>query len=893
MADISKTVEIIFGGKNEVSKTVDEIGKSFGNLDGLVSKVTDPLAKIGKSVLETDAALAAMAIGGLAVAIKASGDFEESFDKVALRITGTSEQIGKFKGDVLTYAADSTRSLTDINAALAESIQRGTSYKDALAELSTAEHLAVATHSDLKSATILLSTTMNAYGASVSEAAHYGDVFTQGIRLGAGEIPALAGEMGKISGIAHAMGIPIETITAALAALGSYGVDSGTALAGLTRMLAGMLDPEKKAKDEANKLGISFSATAVQTKGLEGVLKDAYTATNGNAEAMKLLFGSVRGLNVAFDLAADSQGHFRDDLALTRNATGVMQKSYEEFVNDFGNVNQRLENSFKVTLVSIGDKLMPEYGKVAGALGDLMKGIKVGIDSGAFDPLFQYLDQVGGSLAEWIKGVAAAFPEALKGLDFTQLIAAFNDLGRAINAYFGGLDLTKANDLGSAMQTLIDMITGIIRITTGMADAFRPFATVIGEFFKSLAAGGPETQETMGKILALSMAIQSAGLGLVAAILAIDEFRISMTGLFNTVAGGSQVMWNGFQILLTGIKGMVIIVGGLFVELLDKLTFGLMPGLDSMKSKLTEWGSTLGPAFEKDGTEAAQGLSRLATGLYQIGIESGTSKDKAAELRKGLLDLPAVTAPVIKVTGAEDSARSAADVKKNLSELPDLRKIGIQVLADGTAVEKANKLITEYFPDGRVLITNVGTAADETGLIKTQKKIDDAIPKEKQVEILAKLDETKIKTQSEEIQKAIEWKAKLDIANVEANAKIVEATFKSIDNTITSTGTTLTSMMGNYAELSGSGKGGTSFIEQQISDENRRRDEALVMQKSLTEAEVANIKARTEAIGRGESIIKIDGTGLAPHLEAFMFAVLAAIQVRVNQDYGDFLVGVK
>jgi hypothetical protein len=173
----------------------------------------------------------------------------------------------------------------------------------------------------------------------------------------------------------------------------------------------------------------------------------------------------------------------------------------------------------------------------------------------------------------------------------------------------------------------------------------------------------------------------------------------------------------------------------------------------------------------------------------------------------------------------------------------------------------------------------------------TQKKIDDAFPKEKQIDIQAKRDEAKIKVDADTIQKAIEWKAKLDIANVEANTKIIEASFKSIDNTITSTGTTLSSFMGVLNESGG--KGTTSFIEQQIEEEGRRRDATLAEQKLLLDAEIANIKARTEAMNRGDSIIKIDGTGLAPHLEAFMFAILTSIQIRVNQDYGDFLLGVK
>ncbi len=40
-------------------------------------------------------------------------------------------------------------------------------------------------------------------------------------------------------------------------------------------------------------------------------------------------------------------------------------------------------------------------------------------------------------------------------------------------------------------------------------------------------------------------------------------------------------------------------------------------------------------------------------------------------------------------------------------------------------------------------------------------------------------------------------------------------------------------------------------------------------------------------------MIKVDGTGLQPHLEAFMFEILNAIQVRANAEGANFLVGLK
>jgi len=48
----------------------------------------------------------------------------------------------------------------------------------------------------------------------------------------------------------------------------------------------------------------------------------------------------------------------------------------------------------------------------------------------------------------------------------------------------------------------------------------------------------------------------------------------------------------------------------------------------------------------------------------------------------------------------------------------------------------------------------------------------------------------------------------------------------------------------------------------------------------------------TKALASGDAIIKIDGAGLQPHLEAFMWEILKAVQVRANRDGLAFLLGV-
>lgn len=95
MADLAKTVEIVFGGKNDLSRTIRSIEKDLKN------NITEPLSGAAEKVLALDAALMAMAVGGMAYAIKTAGKFSGSFGEITTLIKDTGQPIDQFRKDIL------------------------------------------------------------------------------------------------------------------------------------------------------------------------------------------------------------------------------------------------------------------------------------------------------------------------------------------------------------------------------------------------------------------------------------------------------------------------------------------------------------------------------------------------------------------------------------------------------------------------------------------------------------------------------------------------------------------------------------------------------------------------------------------------------------------------
>jgi hypothetical protein len=138
--------------------------------------------------------------------------------------------------------------------------------------------------------------------------------------------------------------------------------------------------------------------------------------------------------------------------------------------------------------------------------------------------------------------------------------------------------------------------------------------------------------------------------------------------------------------------------------------------------------------------------------------------------------------------------------------------------------------------------------------------------------------------------KLIEQQTAVSVAQIQADAQKITAAFSSINTSITSTGDVLGKLYGmfgnqnlSFSEL--------SKINDQIEKENALREKSFALQSKLIEATIKEIELRTKAFANGDALIKIDGAGLQPHLEAFMWEILRTLQTRVNADGLKLLLG--
>lgn len=269
--------------------------------------------------------------------------------------------------------------------------------------------------------------------------------------------------------------------------------------------------------------------------------------------------------------------------------------------------------------------------------------------------------------------------------------------------------------------------------------------------------------------------------------------------------------------------------------------------------------------------------------LKRLGVDNKKTSDGIRELSKDLEDL-------------------ARNPKSNGEEFSQAFNNALKKVQNAEQLDILRKSLESLFKDGKVSAETYDAALK--ALTTTNDKLTGATEKQAKA-AKQQADETKRaedaaqkmrleleKIASNERLKGLELRIKLNIAELEAQTKQVEAAFESINTTVNSTGDLLGDLFGLFKDYDSLSFGAIREVKAQIDTENARRQEALNLQKQLIEAQVAQLRAQTRSLEKGDSLIKVDGAGLQPHLEAFMFEILRTIQVRVNQDGLKLLLGV-
>ena len=900
MADAQKTIDLIFNG---IDKTGAATMAALGNASkftGSLQNATQPIADFTLGAVKLEAGLLAAGLAMTVFATKTAGDFEQSFAQISTLFDASDKDLAKFKDDIKDYAAASGVSMEDITKSLAAAIGAGVDYTDSLGLMAVAEKLSVATKGDMQATTEVLVGTMNAYGIATKDAGALADLMFQIVKDGKIEMNDLAASLANVTPIAAAAGIGMKEVGAAIAVLTASGMAPSTAIDALKSAISNIIKPSEQATKLAGELGIEFNAAALKSKGLEGVLKDVAKATGGSADKMALLFGDVTGLASVLTLTGPQAKKFGETIESMGNSAGSVATAYAKMAGGMDVSLQKVTNAFTGLMLAIGTPLLDEFGGIATAIANIFTALSASVKDGGMKDLVSYIEGVFKDIQSSLETVAKNLPAALASADFSGFKGGIDAVITAMKSLFGSIDLTTVDGLKTAIETVGAAFLGLSKYTAGVIEAFEPLFTLLVDVGKGAKDADLSFLEFAGNIGGIATQLNVV-LPLFTALLGLLTVKSGL-GLISEFKGLVTIL----PTLATALTGAGVALTTYFAA--DKV-------IDLVKA-LAQWKDANGKLTQsqEDATaiNAKAGLS-LDGFAKSTGIAAKSIDEALALVKDGTVVWDAASSSYKKAGDAMAGAGTAASTAQ-----ADFRKSEITLQNSAAASEKAadatgklgiaQKDLSTYTLKtvpiidsltGKVIgyeqqlvkaeggTVKLGKASDATGkdLAKVAKET------EKAKDATEKWNQEVAKMAFQEKLKLIESQSKIMTATIEADAKKTVAAFESIAKGIESTGDVLASLFGNMKDF-----GKLSYFEQnkvskQIDKENDHRDKAFKLQKELTEAQIRQMNAQTDALMKGDGLIKIDGAGLKPHLEAFMWEILKAIQVKVNKDGLKLLLG--
>ena len=878
MADITRTIEILFKGSNQVGTVISSVNSDLDAMNFSVAAATQPLADLSAAVVKLDAALAAMASAGLAFAYNESSKLQSAFTELKKVVGDNDEALAEAKATAKDLSGVYGESAASVLESTANYVQAGFSVEESMQLARIGMDLVIAGGVQASQSSEILIATLKGFKAPAEDAGRLLDILNEVSNQYATDIEQLGVGMAGISPIARTMGFTFEETAGILTPVIEIFRSGDEAAVALKTGLLKLLDDSKPVQEALESIGVSQRDANGELRSGKDILFDVATAFQDLDQNQKLFVTQqLVGIEQSARMVEvfDGLSKSTEITAVAMNAAGSAAKEVAARLQDPEVAVNRLVESIKNLASAVGDEFQQSGTDVINGFTDIFAAVEKAVGAGTFDPILDSLNDFLGSVADNLQAVASNIPEALSDVDFSGFVDSLESLKDTIAGLFDGIDFNDPESLAQAIQKVVDTIESLVNFSEGMANVFVEVAGYIGslvDWFNSLDA---ETKQTAGTITAIG-AVISALTG------PIGSLTAAFSGIGNAMnaLAASQVANLAKSLIGTGGLSAAFTT---VIPLAASFAGGFAIG-DLIRAAV--------PAVD-DLTQSFFGLVDKYTGLIGVEEEHQRVQQEAVAVEerwKQVMEQRAAAAEEASAKDSEyflsiiDAAEDAGSWTDYLTE--SMRKLGILVeepkkvsIDTQDAVEKLQTL--EYYRESTGTWETIKVPVDTSAVDKAKEEIEE-IPAVKRLEIETDLEIAKVKSQAETAQAALKLKAEVDIAEIEAAAEVTKSVAKNISEMFADTGDTLTdllSMFGNDTTIAQD-----NAIYRAISEEQENRKKLLEQQQALSDAQVAYLKEKTERLKSGESLITVNGDGLQPHLEYIMWELFEAIQIRATQE---------
>ena len=882
MADAQRSIDIII---NAIDKTQAGIGSSINNIDSFAGKLEQsvkPISDITNSAIKLEAALLATGAAMTTFAVVKAAEFETALVDLQ-KVLSEGENIDAFADAALNLSEAYGQSSVEVLSSVANFKQAGFTAEEAGLLTKSAFDLVISGGVEAATASEGLVASIKGFGAAAGDSTAIVDLFNEvSNNFGASASQLLEG-FSQLSPVASAAGLSLEETVGIMTPVIEVFQSGSEAATGLKTSFLNLISDNKKVTDTLTALGVSQKDVNGELRSARDIYFDVAEAFQGLTSEQQLFYaGQIAGKNqvAKFTAALNGLATTNEIAGDSFNYVGSAQAEVDAQLDTLASKYEQLGVKIDNALIKVGNPLVDSYKGIVDALGAVFQALGQGVEeSDQVAGQFDFLNQIFGSFQQTLLTIAENLPAALDQADLSGFSDGIQEVIDGIDALLGDTDLTSVDGIVTVIETLGGAFEGLGTFVGSALESWEPLIDLLSD---GIEGGGltddlKEIIETAGTI---GGAAQQVTL-LTGAIQGVLPSLESLVQLF--VAGqllrGVTNVSDGIKgkliPALTGPTGLLVAAGATGVALgnfLNKFTE------DATGTSASDWLADQFWAIDQ-----FFGITETST---QALIENAEAQERVGDSSGQLASAANEAADAIdKVNeGAEENTRQIFNFSTGLFEtVPAIEQVAQTV--DGFAVGPMAVLNAQLEWSERAAAEARGEytkGAEE--LSKTAKAA------QKTEQELKKMDEAAAKIAVQERIALIEAQAQITSTAIEADAEKIKAAFEAIGISVGSTGDAISSLYGLLGDGNIS-KFDKLDIKAQIEDEAEARARLLDLQYKQTEQQIRESELRLAALEDGGALITINGDGLAPHLEAFMWEVLSAIQVRASNEGYDLILG--
>jgi TP901 family phage tail tape measure protein len=410
----------------KISKHAKATGKASKAKSSLNKGLLSGVKNFAKAAAAITAVIAVMSrlIRFITESVKSFAKFEKGIINVTTLLG--ERETGLFSGQLfqggIKLSKDYGFALNDVTKAMFDSVSAGVEAGEALNFLNEASTLAVAGATDLKSATLGLTTAINAYGLETESAADVASTLFNTQKFGVTTVEELSKAIGVVVPFAAASGVSLKELGATIAVTTRTGLDAAKSVTALRAAISQMQKPAAESRDLFIKYGIPIGSAQLKAVGFTEAMRRLNVAFKDSPAAIEQMFGNVRGLTAIFSIAGDNADEYHNILERLEDTTesfANVQKAKNDLLDSTEMRLSQLSTSWEAFKVSFGDTNF--YKNVIGqltSLTDLLKDVFDGTDASNVRRMFEPYMEAFNELSQQEKFEFMNFnPVGIESLD--------------------------------------------------------------------------------------------------------------------------------------------------------------------------------------------------------------------------------------------------------------------------------------------------------------------------------------------------------------------------------------------------------------------------------------------------------------------------------------------